>query len=105
LQSHPQTIESTSNETSFDNLFQDINTVTRGLNPHAGPIGSSSEPSLQELTTSVPILIATSLNPTDAIETVEPLLPQLATKKIKREIILLILINNQMFLHLVLLKI
>ena len=37
IQSQPQTIESTSNETSLDNLYQDIDTVTRGFNPHAGP--------------------------------------------------------------------
>jgi hypothetical protein len=46
IQSQTQTIESTSNETSLDNLYQDhIDTVTRGFNPHAGPtIDLPSEP-------------------------------------------------------------
>ena len=41
--SHPQTIESTSNETSLGNLNQDrTDTVTHGFNPHAGPTSSST---------------------------------------------------------------
>ncbi len=46
IQSQPQTIESSSNEASLDSLIQDqIDTVTRGFNPHAGPttIESPSE--------------------------------------------------------------
>ena len=59
IQSQPQTIESTSNETSLDNLYQDIDTVTRGFNPHAGPAliePASEHPPQEVMTSNLPIV-------------------------------------------------
>jgi len=71
--SHPQTIEYTSNETSLDNLYQDINSVTRGFNPHAGPtMVISSEPPPQELAALTPTLMTDPVTPSETSSTKKP---------------------------------
>ena len=68
LQPQPQTIESTSNETSLDNPNQKhVATESYGFKPHSMPTMESTEPIPQEIAT-----LTSTLK-------IEPLLLQLAT--------------------------